>query len=345
MHRFPLHKGVNIEKRPEQGHPGLWYDKFAHCWEEGFKKFEKGQWIGTVTGSCGEQDALERQAKRLSTMIEALGGHCIDRQTTGPFVSGLGRDHPVENGFLWHHTLGTPYLSGSSVKGMVRAWARQWQGEDEESKVLPILGSDLPSKRQAGSVVFFDALPIKPLELRADVMTPHYNEYYQEGKVPGDWISPVPIPFLTVGEGAVFRFAAAPRRGVPSSEAVASCKKALEWLTEALEWIGAGAKTAAGYGRFGAVPPPTSREYQKREKVKVTLYKDERGRWCGRTDDGTEGSIFGSPPSEAALGQSHILHVRVAKPLEFQWAAPPPKGQQQSSRPGARGRMPKHTRR
>jgi CRISPR-associated protein Cmr6 len=32
----------------------------------------------------------------------------------------------VENGFLWHPTLGVPYLPGAAVKGLVRAYVEHW---------------------------------------------------------------------------------------------------------------------------------------------------------------------------------------------------------------------------
>jgi CRISPR-associated protein Cmr6 len=42
----------------------------------------------------------------------------------------LGNPHPVEKGFLWHPTLGTPSLPGSGVKGLVRAWVEAWMPFD-----------------------------------------------------------------------------------------------------------------------------------------------------------------------------------------------------------------------
>ena len=58
----------------------------------------------------------------VSTSVDCLFGVFT---TDGRFVTGTGRSHSVENGFAWHPTLGTPYLSGSSVKGMIRARAQE----------------------------------------------------------------------------------------------------------------------------------------------------------------------------------------------------------------------------
>jgi CRISPR-associated protein Cmr6 len=82
-------------------------------------------------------------------------------------------------------------------------------------------------------------------------MTPHYTAWYQGEKnaVPADWHSPTPIPFLTVAPGQTFLFAMLPRN--PSEqEDREDCAKAAGLLKDALETLGAGAKTAIGYGQF-----------------------------------------------------------------------------------------------
>ena len=339
MGERPLYQSADIEALPKNGNAGLWYDKFCHSWASLSKtrmEIDKEAWISEVVGRRGDRDGLKGHSERQRKMIECLGGRYVDLQTVGPFVTGLGRDHPVENGFLWHHTLGIPYLPGSSVKGMVGAWAKQWR-EEEEATWRLVLGSE----GHVGEVMFFDALPKAPVELRIDVMTPHYGDYYQEGKPPGDWISPVPIPFLTVGEGATFRFAVAPKQR--SAEAGAGCETACRWLREALEWIGAGAKTAVGYGRFDEAHPTPPRRVRKGEAVEATLYMDDKGRWCGRTEDGQSGTIFGPPPDDAVSDETRTLYVRVPpRNLQFQWDMPRPSPSPDRRPPR---RAPRHSRR
>ena len=80
----------------------------------------------------GWEDFLRESAVRMVRLVEAHGGRWRVFRTTSRFVTGLGRRHPVENGFAWHSTLGVPYLPGSSVKGMVRAWTRLVAPEDGE---------------------------------------------------------------------------------------------------------------------------------------------------------------------------------------------------------------------
>ena len=293
--KLPLYKEANDAKLTANGNAGLWYDKFCNSWENA--KFQKEKWIKTVTNRhCGDNDELKRQWDRRWKMVGKLGGHNLCLKTDGPFVTGLGREHPVENGFLWHHTLGVPYLPGSSVKGMVRAWIEQWADEKDKEKreeIARIFGPKQPTEQpQVGEVVFLDAIPLSSVPLKAEVMTPHYGKYYQEGETPGDWISPVPIPFLAVKE-ATFHFAIVPRQ--PCLEAPgesgelrggdrrSDCEIVIDWLKDALKWIGAGAKTAVGYGRMSCdkdAQNQCEKTYKKRHELKEQeqkIQKEKKG--------------------------------------------------------------------
>lgn len=287
MSPTPLYRNSNAPQlRPQGGNAGLWYDKFCSTWtneggtqwylEEGAKQ----KWITTVTTAAGQPAkvgsarAIAELVDRRNRLVKAFGGVVLNFVTIERFVTGLGREHPVENGFAWHHTLGTPYLPGSSVKGLVRAWAETWwPGPDgwpeaEKAAVIKrIFGSEPKGERdhgsrssnddkQVGSVIFFDALPMEPVQLECEIMTPHYGPYYQgsgpEAPPPADWHSPTPIPFLVTASGQKFSFAIAPRRASDGTGA-SDLALAAEWLENALQELGAGAKTAVGYGRFSRV--------------------------------------------------------------------------------------------
>ncbi|MDQ3460563.1 MAG: type III-B CRISPR module RAMP protein Cmr6 [Deinococcota bacterium] len=272
----PLYKEAAQNVARKGGHAGLWYDKFCDEWQgdwTGLGDEGKKRWVETVTsGAVGEREQLKEHAERLAKLLSACGQTPLPYQLTSDFVTGLGREHPVENGFAWHQTLATPYLPGSSVKGMVRAWAGHWLGSDAAT-LKRVFGSESDKDKnfQVGSVVFLDAIPHYPVGLKVDVMTPHYGQYYQDDSgqtPPADWHSPVPVPFLVVEEGATFLFGIMPRR--KNEEDEKDCERVKAWLSEALEWLGAGAKTAVGYGRFkdpaqpagaqGTMPETTSLE-------------------------------------------------------------------------------------
>jgi CRISPR-associated protein Cmr6 len=267
----PLYKeAAETQVEWKDGNTGLWYDKFCDQWKNDFSGLgEEGKkkWINTVTrdsavhasvyseintetsARCGDKQQIEQASQRIFRLLERAGGQPLLYKLESDFVTGLGRQHPVENGFAWHHTLGTPYLPGSSVKGMVRAWAEQWEDSKPSTEdIKRIFGSETKEDKdlRVGSVIFLDALPTAPVWLKADIMTPHYGPYYQGEAPPADWHSPNPIPFLVVEAGASFVFGIMSRR----KESEADCEKVRGWLKDALEWTGAGAKTAVGYGQF-----------------------------------------------------------------------------------------------
>lgn len=250
----PLYLGSDRQREWRGGHAGLWYDKFFDRWTSDHSDVSsegKKQWILSMTERpVGDRQQLSEHQARLMSLLDTNGQRAQPYKLEADFVTGLGRAHPVENGFAWHHTLGTPYLPGSSVKGMIRAWATQWAGADGNT-LKRIFGSESTGDKQyqVGTVIFLDALPIEPVQLKADVMTPHYGAWYQDGSPPADWHSPVPVPFLVVEEGASFSFGLLPRRNDEKHRE--DCERAHVWLREALAWLGAGAKTAVGYGRFG----------------------------------------------------------------------------------------------
>lgn len=245
-----------ISNHKNSGHAGLLFDKFVngwgHDWKDGLTTAgkqgdPKRNWLKPFEQGCvGDRDAMSEAAARQCEMVTALGGKVFEAENTSPFVTGMGRAHPLENGFAWHPTLGAPYLPGSGLKGAVRDWAMNWVDGFSALDVAKFFGPKASEDLAQGSVIFFDMLPLAPVMLRMDVMTPHYGEYYQDKKVPGDWLAPVPVPFLTVDKGQRFQFAVVP----VSSEALDDFETVCGWLPDMLSFTGIGGKTSSGYGRF-----------------------------------------------------------------------------------------------
>lgn len=259
---------------------GLWFTRFY----DGFKApsweidTESKRGFIDVTVKIAKQGThgkahLEGMAKRQKNLCEALGGVCHTLRTSAPLLTGSGLSHPVENGFTFHPTLGVPYLPASGVKGVLRAWVEVWSDLPEDERQRRIAhwfgaakgteGLPEDQQEQAGALIFFDALPLDWIDLRCDILTPHMGKWYEKGgsltqadfaqAAPGDWYSPVPSPFLVVDRGASFLFGIAPRcTGDAQQDALAreAAGEAMETLLLALEWVGYGAKTAAGYGRL-----------------------------------------------------------------------------------------------
>ncbi len=263
--RLPLYRVAEVHTHPHalppNAHTGLWYNKFYRT--IGKDKEASQDWVASVDGKlAGETGQIAEFIGRRRRMVEHLHGKLLYMQSTARFVTGMGLDHFIKNGFAWHQTLGTPYVPGSGIKGMVRAWALE-TGQDPDLCRTMFGEATSVAPHRAGRIAFLDALPLKPVELAADVMTPHYGPYYQGNEPPGDWHNPVPICFLTVAPGCEMQFAVTPRPRPPADDegwpsltehsVQDLAAKAAEWLALALQVLGAGAKTATGYGRFTAM--------------------------------------------------------------------------------------------
>lgn len=268
----PLHSSLaRTALQLGTGNAGLWYDKLCDRWSDDWSLSgdQKLEWIKTVTKTpVGPAALLTESAKRMLHMTLARGGIFGVFVTESRFITGLGRSHPVENGFTWHPALGVPYLPGSSVKGLVRAWAeRDAEPTPSDNYLNEIFGSP----HTAGRVAFTDVLPIAPVQLDADVVTPHYGGWSAE-EPPADWRSPVPIPFLVSAERTAFVFSLLPLRPTDSGE----LQEVFKWLHAALVDAGAGAKTSVGYGRFRYDESKTTAWTDQISKERAALVQTRR---------------------------------------------------------------------
>jgi CRISPR-associated protein Cmr6 len=160
-------------------------------------------------------------------------------------LCGMGEASPGENSLSLHPVYGTPYLPGTSLKGVARAWCTQrfldgpWAPGGESFNML--FGSEEPT-RQSGVVDFLDALLVPTTEAPylAEVLTPHNGKYYQGKGAPTGFEGPIPVIFLgTIGS---FRMVIeGPPEWIEAAERV---------LIHALAEHGVGSKTRAGHGRL-----------------------------------------------------------------------------------------------
>ncbi|BCK19440.1 type III-B CRISPR module RAMP protein Cmr6 [Vibrio cholerae] len=178
---------------------------------------------------------------------------------------GLTGQGALETGCSLSRNYGMPYIPGSSVKGVLRAWANQHLAghSDELEQLFGTDDSEQPY-RVSGLVTFHDAWWIpdpakkehKPFVL--DVVTTHHQAYYNGTQAePSDKDSPIPNHLLAVQGSFLFVL-----EGEPA--AIDLCQTLLE---KALANNGIGAKTAAGYGYMKVDPALMQRlldEYEKR---------------------------------------------------------------------------------
>ena len=69
--------------------------------------------------------ALLSRQRALSCILPKNETYTLTASAVAPFVTGLGNEHPLENGFAFLNPYGLPYLPGSGVKGAVRRAAEE----------------------------------------------------------------------------------------------------------------------------------------------------------------------------------------------------------------------------
>ena len=246
-------------------HPGLRLDKLS---ASGDMKTQHSALLA-VAECRGDEELLKALLRRREGALDQLRAHRFEMKTLGPLTLHLSRSGALENaGTALHPVYGFVHLPGSGLKGMARAWAETvWakaQADPEEAwrRIGQAFGwSDgsetrkrgwrpdsvaTPDGTSIGRIVFHDAWPLTWPQVQPDIANIHHQPYYTGKDDPGDWHDPVPVYFLAVKEGTGFEFALSDRK--PDDDGLLALAE--EWLREALELEGAGAKTAAGYGRF-----------------------------------------------------------------------------------------------
>lgn len=253
------------------GNYGLFFDRFfqyseaydgARFFDEKQFTSDKSTFLNIFDGEIGDTAHIERLAQRQKSLTERQHGMHFVACSDWHVIIGMGNNHPMENGFTWHHTLGVPYLPGSSVKGVLRSYCEQEAASDDagsvqftKEKLHKWFGSEHKDPNQqtiesiAGGLVFFDAIPTNKVTMIPDVLTPHTGNWAMDGAsgevAPGDYHTPLPVTFLACKNlDLLFSFAPASHVSFTDDEIqeVQTC------LMEAVQFFGIGAKTAAGYG-------------------------------------------------------------------------------------------------
>ncbi len=316
--------------------PGHWFNFFFPCWQRNDWKKEKNRdkkALGSIT-NVGRLGAAIQKAlvARQKLAAASLGEAClsVEAQTSSPFMTGLGMEHPLENGFAFISPYGIPYLPGSGVKGVLRRAAEDlalglygdaggwdmltvWRlfGFDpssahlkgfrdcpdevlveltEERKKLYARSLDAVSFEDAccfleemlspderkpyaddprqflfaiqrdkklrdslawqGALRFWDVFPAVQ-DLAVEILNPHYGQYYQGESPPTDCQSPVPVFFLAIPPGVTFIFHVhCLEKNLPDQLKTSWRRLLAAAFAQAFDWVGFGAKTAVGYGRF-----------------------------------------------------------------------------------------------
>ena len=235
--------------------PGHKFNLYFPIWRDDWSNDRTGKTaaIRDCTGlPDGAGKMLDALVARQRALAEAAGALVLEARSLSPFATGLGLEHPVENGFAFLSPYGLPYLAGSGVKGVFRRAAEELTCEEDAPLTLAdvgaLFGPQDTDEAVRGALTFWDVFP-QCKAMSVEIMTPHHGGYYQNGGTPHDAGQPNPIPFLAVPPDAKFLFVVAcDTRRLPETLRGRWQDVVDKIFRHACDWRGFGAKTAVGYG-------------------------------------------------------------------------------------------------
>lgn len=240
----PVARHVGPEGANASTNRSLVFDKGPEPSGKGWKQAFYGQFSAAYRQHDREYDAFIARRKEV---FDGAGVHTVEIVSSSRLIIGHGLPHSAGLGFHFDRLRGVPNLPGSTVKGLLRETLRvvdQIEDATDEARALATAGLRIfGDQTLGGELIVEDAYPARWPELEVDILTPHYDEYYEDGVIPGDWFEPTPVPFLTLKAGQPFLFWFS---GCSASEIVT-----IEQLLRlGLDWLGIGGKKSSGYGRF-----------------------------------------------------------------------------------------------
>ncbi|GAB0149193.1 MULTISPECIES: type III-B CRISPR module RAMP protein Cmr6 [Marichromatium] len=238
---------------------------------------------------------------------------------------GLSGGGALETGCAVGHSHGAPYLPGSSVKGVVRAYVERSEFATQHPEAIAELFGVGPQEEEehpeglAGLVTFHDAWWKPDAEGHSpfvqEVVTTHHLKYYgSEGKTPAtDLDSPIPNAQIAVRGSFLFVL-----EGPPGWRDLAA-----EMLRSALGERGIGAKTRSGYGVFDTEPQtnaaPVERCAWVDERVAAIAQANRSSEQEALMGKGLAGEW--AALEDATLKARALVDIRSRWPQE-QWEAP-----------------------
>ncbi len=177
---------------------------------------------------------------------------CLTLRSLTPLLLGSGNSSAMDIGIQLNKPWGIPYISGSSIKGLISSYLARfggetWQKGDGAEKSLAqveVFGGEWNKNSYIGSVTFHDAwlMSAQGQWFQEEIITVHHQEYYNEKNFPDGMDDPIPVKLLVLKPNLDFFVSFAGPK--PALDLIKSV------LEQALLTVGLGAKTAVGYGRF-----------------------------------------------------------------------------------------------
>lgn len=236
--------------------------------------------------------ALRQRQLAAAAALDQMQVLSMEALAVAPFTTGLGNEHPLENGFAFFNPYGLPYLAGSGVKGVLCKAATELseglfgdaQGWTNDA-VEALFGSanERDDSGRRGALIFWDVLPeIAGDALKIEVMTAHQSHYLQNSASPHESGQPNPINFIAVPPRSHFDFVV--QCDLPFLGQIAPAllvdQRWKTLLTAAFEhafaWLGFGAKTAVGYGAMQVDHAAISKRQAAEEERSKKAAEEER---------------------------------------------------------------------
>lgn len=193
-------------------------------------------------------DKFEERRNKIVEKFKTRGQVIIDTKMKlrTRLLVGSGIPSVLEVGMCLSRNYGIPIIPSSSLKGSFSNYCTENNILSPEEH-LKVFGENTIKRdeNEKGLAIFLDAYPVSELKFSLDIVNNHFQPYYMEGKIPNDWYNPVPVQYLTVGQGT-FRFTILSEEKL-DKEIVLKLRTA---FINMLKTYGIGAKTNYGYGRF-----------------------------------------------------------------------------------------------
>jgi len=165
-------------------------------------------------------------------------------EPSGPWRPTQGRPEDKRNvSENWERLKFLPlngYIPGASIRGLVRAWAKQ--RPDILPRMYKLLGHQENDSITAGKIEFLDAWPETATQLTLDIVNPQQQfQVYHQGQSK-------PLSLYTLGDGKKQIPVIVAIRGIPGKATEEEVKEVWQWVEQALTLYGVGSRTASGYG-------------------------------------------------------------------------------------------------
>ncbi len=125
----PRHVSDNADRHLRETMPGHAFSLYFKYWNE--RSWEKASKeaklpaLQKVVNAQGDPQLVKQLLASQYALADVADAVRIEAKSTSPFVTGMGEEHAVENGFAFLSPYGLPYLAGSGVKGVIRRAAEE----------------------------------------------------------------------------------------------------------------------------------------------------------------------------------------------------------------------------